>query len=200
MKKNSAVNMIVSVLLVLTVLAGSWQTASAAFIDANHYAEGRSGIYLPAGLSAENIRVQKQGQGQMGWTPLQANRSVFIEANFEGNSDQTIPTSLTYVFFNLRRGELRAWQEGNLNIYYQDPNTGTWTSCNAFIVGPARGQGQDQQGQQDQDQADNDTEDNRLACVAPAWNTVYVLGTPRAGMENRISQQTVAQNTGEASP
>jgi hypothetical protein len=68
---------------------------------------------------------------------------------------------MTYVYFNLYNWERKAYDKGNLGIYYKDVNTGNWKECPSFLTN------------------NSGKTDGRIACLATQYNTVYGIGTPR---------------------
>jgi hypothetical protein len=138
-----------SLILALVVLAGSFQSASAAFITDNAYVIGNQGFFVPAGFDSDLMFLERASMDGSPVTFAQTPVRIVLEG--EGSMP------FTYIFFELDPWEQRAYTNEDLHIYFRDNATGFWSTCNAFVV--------------------NDHEDNfRIACVA-SQPTTYGIGT-----------------------
>ena len=167
--RKRATSLFLSLFIALAVLAGSWQTAFAVFEDENHHSQGRQGIFVPAGgVQVQGIRMEKVDHKQV-WTPFEVNRPM-VDLHFD-NTSGSIPTSMTYVYFNINGSERRAWDQGQLSIMYWDVADETWKTCPTFLVRNKN----EEEGRQRQS--------GRLACVAPQITT-YTLARSTAGFSS----------------
>lgn len=132
---------------------------------------GNVGVFSPFGLNENAITVERISPSQYRGGPVN-----FLMPLVSIEADQTIPTAMTYVFFNLENRHLQAGDD--VSIWYRTQG-GTWQRCGtSFVVSQGAGQGTSQDAG-DQDTAGGSTRGNQIACVAPLYNTVYGVGVAR---------------------
>lgn len=163
MKKKSVIFLACSALLVLSILAGSWYSASAAFITDKGIFYGRQGIFVPGGLSTDFIKLSRISPSRYRGAPVAFNRPLMnLEFINSSGSHVSIPFAMTYVIYTISKAEMKQWDKGELSLYYKDVTTQAWKKCFTFAVsGTMNGEGT-----------------TNLTCVAPQA-TVFGLGRTR---------------------
>jgi hypothetical protein len=132
-----------SLLFVLVFAAGSWASAfaqddtgtespaqqTAATTGQQTFARGNQGIFIPGGADPDFVNVELVDKDTTGGGVVFFARDP-IRIEFTGGGFQPLP----YVFFELWPWQVRAYEDGRLGIYGQNAD-GTWSACNAFLVG-----------------------------------------------------------------
>jgi hypothetical protein len=166
MAKRKGFVVFLSLFLALAFVVGAYNPAAAAFVTKTTYSIGDQGINVPAGFDPDIFYIKRTGgaQGVVHFT-----RTPIEIVMKQGG---VIP--FTYVFFDLKPWEARAYRDGELHIYSKNPNNDTWTTCSSFVINAVA---------QDvktaiSPQGTFGTSDNRvrIACVATAA-TIYGIGS-----------------------
>lgn len=125
----------ISILLVLAVVVGTFSNATAAYITSTNYEIGRQGIYIPGGFNPNNVKLSTISSGNVGYAPVKFSRSV-LSLRFiadDGTTNNT-PFIMTYVYFTLKPWERKAYDKGEAGIYYLDLTDNNWKQCPSFII------------------------------------------------------------------
>lgn len=171
MKKYSAFQLALALMLALVVVAGAWspalaqdggeetqqdeQTLAPGF--KNDIFSGRSGLFAAGGLDPEAVTITKEDRGDGFGQIRLARNPITIEADSD-----FLP--MTYVYFDLWPWQARAYDNENLKIFYKNENGG-WTECPSFTV--------NQSTSPDDGEAEGKM---RIACIATRPGT-YAIGT-----------------------
>jgi hypothetical protein len=126
---------VISILLALAVIVGTFSTATAAYITTTNYEIGRQGIYIPGGFDPNNVKLTTINAGNAGYAPVKFSRSV-LRLRYISSTGNTIDTPfiMTYVYFTLKPWERKAYDNGTAGIYYLDLSTNSWKQCPSFII------------------------------------------------------------------
>jgi hypothetical protein len=178
MKKNRT-TYLVTVLLTLAVLVTSFAAAGAQQTEGTEQeaqpaqqagteiGSGNQGAYIPAAVDPALFHAFNIHRNQLGWLRGEViRRAVLLEANDASGNIIDNPNVRTYVYFKLNNRDLRAWNNGELNIMWRPVDSQTWQTCSAFgvdIQTPQAGTGDTQTGQP------------RLACLTSTYNAYYAL-------------------------
>jgi hypothetical protein len=126
---------VISILLALAVVVGTFSSATAAYITSTNYEIGRQGIYIPGGFDPNHVKLTTVSAGNVGYAPVKFSRSVlrlrYISS--DGTTNNT-PFIMTYVYFTLKPWERKEYDKGTGGIYYLDLSTNTWKQCPSFII------------------------------------------------------------------
>ncbi len=126
---------VISILLALAVVVGTFSSATAAYITSTNYEIGRQGIYIPGGFDPNNVKLTTVSKGNVGYAPVKFSRSVlrlrYISS--DGTTNNT-PFIMTYVYFTLKPWERKEYDKGTAGIYYLDLTTNAWKQCPSFII------------------------------------------------------------------
>jgi hypothetical protein len=166
----------------------------------------------PNALNLNNQGNNQAASNQQG----QSAQSGQSQTGQEGQTTQgsqsqvstTIPSTFTYVYFNLNQREARMWERGELSIYFKDRQNQDWQVCPAVMVtlnnNTQSGQGeqnaQGNQGSQVNQQGNNQDIKGPVARVACAARqlTIYGLGSPRNPDSNNNAQQQSGSDSGSS--
>jgi hypothetical protein len=126
---------VISILLVLAVVVGTFSNATAAYITSTNYEIGRQGIYIPGGFDPNRVKLTTISAGNAGYAPVKFTRSV-LSLRYTSSTGSTIntPFIMTYVYFTLKPGERKAYDNGTAGIYYLDLTDNNWKKCPSFII------------------------------------------------------------------
>lgn len=150
---------VVSILLALAVVVGTFSSATAAYITTTNYEIGRQGIYIPGGFDPNHVKLSKTGG--VGYAPVTFRRGVlhlrYISS--DGTTNNT-PFIMTYVYFTLNARERKAYDKGTAGIYYLDLTDHNWKVCPSFMI------------------TGKNLPDGRVACLATQY-TYFGFGIER---------------------
>jgi hypothetical protein len=138
-KLNKTIFTILSIILAFTIMAASTGAAKAYRIkrgETTGFANGRSGVSFTNSQYAGTVYLNRITEERK----LPDNHPEFLTkpldvrlADLKGNRVTHIVGSV-YVYFKVRRADVRAWEEGRLAVYFYDTWTKEWEDCGTFEV------------------------------------------------------------------
>jgi len=126
-------------LLAFSIIAASSYTTKSARIEAGETIEithGRAGISFTESQYNGVVKLLRFSGSNAPGENAPTFKQKLLEVRLTDANDNKVRHVLgpVYVFFKARRAELRAWDEGDLSIYFFDTWKGDWEKCYTFEV------------------------------------------------------------------
>lgn len=126
-------------LLAFSVIAASSYTIKSARIKAGEtisITHGRAGITFTKSQYTGVVKLLRYSGSNAPGESAPSFGQKLLEVRLTDNQDRKVKHVLgpVYVFFKVKRAEVRAWEDGDLAIYFYDTWKSDWVKCYTFEV------------------------------------------------------------------
>lgn len=138
-KTNKILFTILSVILALSIMAASTGATKVYRVKAGEtvsFSNGRTGVSYTKSYYTGNVSLNRINEERK----LPDNHPGFVtkplDVRFTDGKGNRVTHILgaVYIYFKVRRADIRAWENGQLAIYFYDTWTKEWVDCGTFEV------------------------------------------------------------------
>lgn len=136
--KKLLITMFVLVLALSLVAASSFATKiySVKSGETVEFTNGRAGVTFIKSQYSGTVKIARPtslrnlGEDHPDFT------KPMLDVRLTNNKNERVthPMGAVYIYFKVRRAEVRAWDEGKLAVYFYDTWTKEWKDCGTFEV------------------------------------------------------------------